>query len=1284
MRRNLSCRLGRRSVAALVGVAGAGLGLPAAQANDCTINDDHQTVAVENGGIWLRVFYREGDCSDVTRWLQGAAVDLRDAADSALSAYRSLGYADPFQTGLPDYKMVADPTDLSNAHASLDCATFGTNMVNNQAMACDPRDEQFIRMVAQHEMFHHIQLSYWNNVGDGYAKWGDWVTEGTARYMQDKLFNDLDFSTYTFAGFSDEIGGAQASPEVSLVDRSYRACLFWCYLGERLGGGAEPSFGSDVVREFFDALVADGAEGSSSALGTLADVVDSNGSSLDQLWLDHSIANFAKDYFLLNIPEPYLYDYVDENQAGEGVWASVATTAATMPSTGFTSVAPFSARYFEANVDVGNCTAIGFRGESNETVGWALLALNESDQVVALSKGIGADFGRAILTNSATLGRVRKLVAVVAGLEASANVDFWLDQGAPDISIYRPDLLHPAYVNVNDSYRPFLIRLEVDGPTNLKPEGAGDRSILGLGPDDFEIKVDGIVSDVVSSAYVGQYYWVVAAAPSTLPEGVYDLSASLCGGAEIATNANAVLISDIIFNHVLVLDQSGSMGEPETGQTKLEAAKIAAGLYTQAVSPSDRVALFSFNGNNTACDDDATRWAALKDATDAQKDDVLGNLAGLTPDGMTSIGDGLWDAQDELVLTATADEDIWKIILLSDGAENEARFWNTAAGCSSASSAILGSRTVIEAIAFGPDADQELMQTIAASTGGEYSYVDTPASQFRAETQSMANELSSAYIDSLQNSRQLEKFFDTEGSLPQFAEVFIPITEDDLGEVLFYFNVGDGASNLSVKLFDPNGQTVGNGAAKIRESDTNAVFFLNNPPLVGTYRAELTTSVDTDYIAGVLGRDLKSPQMMLALASVPSGAARGNRVCDYEQGVPVIVTALVFDDVGPIPGLTVDATIERPDGGVGCSKYRLFDDGAHQDGLANDGVYAFIYTETALAGGVGVMNDPGGIFGLGLRGSYQVQVAATGRSNSGEDFTRYEESSFQVCTVSDFDNDGLVDSWERYYGLNPLGVDTVDPDLDGLTNAEEFDLGTHPFNTDTDGDGETDSSEPMHGRCPTNPDDLVMPAPVDVAIVDDTSDAREPLPSNGVTIRFPWHNTYAKIHIERKRAADLLFTPLTTVEPTTELPIPLTYFDASPMVGDTYEYRVRAETFDGGLSRYSRRVQTVFFPDCNANGIDDVTDIAGGTSDDCDANGIPDECDVGVFNAPDANGNGTPDVCECLEDINGDGQVNLSDLGLVLANFGGPGSYSEGDINGDGQINLSDLGLILSKWGACI
>jgi hypothetical protein len=86
---------------------------------------------------------------------------------------------------------------------------------------------------------------------------------------------------------------------------------------------------------------------------------------------------------------------------------------------------------------------------------------------------------------------------------------------------------------------------------------------------------------------------------------------------------------------------------------------------------------------------------------------------------------------------------------------------------------------------------------------------------------------------------------------------------------------------------------------------------------------------------------------------------------------------------------------------------------------------------------------------------------------------------------------------------------------------------------------------------------------------------------------------------------------------------------------------------------------------------------------DSDADGVLDYLDrcPGGDDRVDTNGNGIPDACDCRLDLNADGSVDGTDLGLILALWGTSNHLA--DINDDGVVNGGDLALVLGGWGPC-
>jgi len=57
------------------------------------------------------------------------------------------------------------------------------------------------------------------------------------------------------------------------------------------------------------------------------------------------------------------------------------------------------------------------------------------------------------------------------------------------------------------------------------------------------------------------------------------------------------------------------------------------------------------------------------------------------------------------------------------------------------------------------------------------------------------------------------------------------------------------------------------------------------------------------------------------------------------------------------------------------------------------------------------------------------------------------------------------------------------------------------------------------------------------------------------------------------------------------------------------------------------------------------------------------------------------DINTCDPDINGDGYVNVSDLLVVIDQWGL--TDSPADVNQDGIVDVSDLLIVVGNWGPC-
>lgn len=1115
--------------------------------------------------------------------------------------FTGLGFLTPFFNTSPPEICAFDSSNIGGANFCR--ITLDTPFLGGQAEPCT-------RLVTDHELFHHVQYAYVNNgsssCGGCSGTWGQWTCEGSARAMQDKIWDDLDANTGCITYLS-EINQYLASPGVSLTNASYSAALWWTYVMEQLGTTTgEPQRGVNFLEQFWSNTDPDNPDSMQVLRDTVADFTSR---SLESVFHDFTIANYAKEMNVSLIANSNRYLYIDETSAGQTLpgpviaYAPVARTTDTFSSILKTSnVAPWAARYFEVNVDPGQrCDIVGFRGSANDDeteLGWTFFGITASNQIRELEKGTGNEFFKAFINNPDD--PFVKLAAVVTGFNEGDSFDYAFVRETLDpknLDILRPTFTRQAYVGEHTDPDRFLVRLNVTGPDLLTPDGTGTISVKGLSANNFNAFVEnGSVSreaNILNAAYVGGQYWITLQAPVMSPSDGTFFNVRICmcvdpnnGECLIAsTEVNSVVYAKIIVNQVLVVDRSGSMNGPSAASTKkIDAAKAAASLFVDAAADDDKLGVVSFSGDNVELNEDAKVEHNLLD--------VFGNrltaqlkIGAINASGMTSIGDGLLKGQDLLdEFASPAPGSIDAIVLLSDGQENEDACWSTIASCSSVGPLAKtrftgvgsGADTIINAIAFGPTADQSLMQEIATTTDGDYFYVDvtdgtsgaaltvTTTSEITANATiatplslDLSNRISDVYLSIADQLLARERIFFSSGNVSGKTTVAMPISEAKIAKAVLSISWAQPGAMGTVEVFLPDGRRVNGADASIFRTDTHKVYQFKGAIPEGDWKVSLESGKTNQYMIALSGKPVSGVQADLFFSQVPAPFA-GLFGSKFLSGLPITLLTSIVDQRGPVTGANVQALVSSP---AGAKSIILFDDGGHDDGDADDGIYGNRYTETSIACANGGVPDDSKLPGSNC--SYVVQVIATGISNRKEQFTRHLNRAFQVYEFEqeinpDRDKDMLPTRWEVLYGTDPSEFDkNEDPDQDGLSNFEELRLGTDPTNADTDNGGITDGSEVKIGSNPLNPADDTLPRPVDIEVLKSVGDELPEgtlIPGANV-LRFPANAAYQGVRIWRGETPTKM-TVIAEFDPD-GLSLPGLFVDTRVTTGTEYFYKIQ-------------------------------------------------------------------------------------------------------------------------------
>lgn len=443
------------------------------------------------------------------------------------------------------------------------------------------------------------------------------------------------------------------------------------------------------------------------------------------------------------------------------------------------------------------------------------------------------------------------------------------------------------------------------------------------------------------------------------------------------------IIDPVPVDIALVLDRSGSMNDPAWSRNKMEAALSGAKLLVQMLrdTADDRCALVRFNETP-----DAVQPIVLAGPSRAAILAALGPPA-FVPGGATNIGGGAIVGAAELATAHPSSPPVLKkaMVVLTDGMENRCFQiggtgpWYSITGRDATDEMRRPDGTLQDSDPWPPPAT---VRVYAIGLGGPGD-VDATA----------LTDLSSGTGGSFQGAEDLtgthyfllEKYFtqifmETAG-LAQISDPFFSIAPG--AKHPHQFDILPGDVNAMVVLYDepghrlpfhivsPKGEVLSGTSLpagfslRFRSTPTGRFaefFFPHKEPdrYVGVWTVWVehpgyvcTGEVGKDAGPGFLPRqcaDYKKPVDY----GIAIGAGSNLRMQPYvEPGIKFAgesfrLNAEVAEAGLPVKGSTVQVLIESPTG----SHYviPLFDDGAHQDGSADDGDYGGVFTQTYAAG----------------------------------------------------------------------------------------------------------------------------------------------------------------------------------------------------------------------------------------------------------------------------------------------------------------------------------------------
>jgi Mg-chelatase subunit ChlD len=525
----------------------------------------------------------------------------------------------------------------------------------------------------------------------------------------------------------------------------------------------------------------------------------------------------------------------------------------------------------------------------------------------------------------------------------------------PTVSVISPTQQNPARVGSYANPIPFEAYVSVMDSTGS--------SIFGLNNENFKVFIsdsssvenalDQATFNVFLDISTGTYRFIIFP-PTKNNGGSYVLRVELIQLNNVinsATEENAVIYSSEEVSNVdvvLVIDRSGSMSWSDP--PRISEAKSAAKQFVDLLKIGDRIGIVSFESAGDTKVDFTLTPITAPHVQEAAKQAI----DSLYADGATSIGEGLRYGLNQLISYGDPVHP-QAIILLSDGGHNSGEHpYNVLPNIKSA-----GIR--VYTIGLGKpgesDVDHELLSNIAHETGGT-AYVSPTTVELRAIYNSLAG-----IVRGQSTILYFEGNIDPGQTQTQYAIIDSTITTATFSSTV-------SGSELGFALYDPFGHIINETVAAMDENITYVVG--------DGYKAYIIEGVQEGvWTMQVYGKDVIPDEPYQLVISAETNLSL--HICtnrdEYYLGEPIQILASVMNPSKVFQPHLVIATIIYPN--LQKHEVQLFDDGAHNDGSSNDGLFS------------NYVIPP-------INGTYTIVVTAEGTTTFGDAFQRTVQKSVFV------------------------------------------------------------------------------------------------------------------------------------------------------------------------------------------------------------------------------------------------------------------------------------------------